>query len=399
MPTNEQLQNLNIRMGALREKLVDELGPRLLENPQLGDALERYIDNLLEGALKASAQPPPPDGGLAQLVGLGSDAVTSLGAAQQPEGVQDYDDSVTSERIQAVADLYYLYQHERVGIFSAVLKLQELFRAGTVRLSHGPGALGLYRYDRRRVLRYTQIDRLQAYRRVFGYTTTPPAAGAHSNDRFHALFVHFVTQVAEFYRDKRVSEVIRPRANDPSFGSIAIVRRAGLDLRNNVKHASYGHVAVLRIEMLQLLDEAFTLLNQPDVRNLFGAENAWDVVEEVMRQYLGRPQINASQRNRMAVAGRDILIWLSQPHILNTTRAEFEALLVDIADRAEEWMTSAEAAGLTQTRSGVRRGRLPGIDRPMSATQAAQGAAPRPAQGTANLGAVPVMANGRAPGG
>ena len=44
---------------------------------------------------------------------------------------------------------------------------------------------------------------------------TPPAAGAHSNDRFHALFVHFITQVAEFYRDKRVSEVIRPRANDP----------------------------------------------------------------------------------------------------------------------------------------------------------------------------------------
>jgi hypothetical protein len=350
MPTNEELESLHKRMALLREKMVDRLGPELIQNPQLGDALAARIDDLLETALKADGKAPPTDGGLAQLIGLGSDAAPGLGAAQQPEEVEEYDDTVTSERITAVGDLYYIYQHEKIGVFAAVLKLQQLFRAGTVRLFSGPGAVGLYRYDRRRVLRYTQIDRLQAYRRVFGYTRTPPAPGAHSNDAFHTLFVNFMLQVAEFFRDKRVSEVIRPRATDPSFGSIAVVRRAGLDLRNNVKHASYGHVAVLRIEMLQLLDEAFRILGADDIRKLFGADNAWDVIEEVMRQYLGRPQIHASQRNRIAVAGRDVLGWLAQSHILNLTRAEFEALLLDIADRAEEWVTSAEALGITRRR-------------------------------------------------
>jgi hypothetical protein len=355
MSTNEEIQSLYDRVAALREQLVDRLAPQLIQNPQLGDAIVRQIDDILNSVVIADANAPtPPDGGLSQLVGLGPGAATKLGATRLPQGVAAYDETVTSERILAVGDLYYIYQHEKLGVFRAVLKLQELFRAGTVRLSSGAGAYGLYQYDRRQVLRYTQQDRLQAYRRAFGYTGTPPSPGAQPNGEFHNLFVHFMTEVAQFFRDKRVSEVIRPRANDPSFGSIAIVRRAGLDLRNNLKHASYGHLNVLRIEVLQLLDEAFRVLETPDIKKLFGADNAWDVIEEVMRQYLGQPQINASQRNRMAIAGRNVLRWLSQAHILNSTRAEFETLLLTIADESEEWLTSAETLGIAERRSTRR---------------------------------------------
>ena len=59
-----------------------------------------------------------------------------------------YDENLRSERIHAIADLYYLYQHERIGIFRIVKKLQELFQAGAVRLSDGEGAGRLYQYDR-----------------------------------------------------------------------------------------------------------------------------------------------------------------------------------------------------------------------------------------------------------
>ena len=54
--------------------------------------------------------------------------------------------------------------------------------------------------------------------------------------------------------------MIRERAYDPSFGSIAIVRRAGLDLRNNLKWTSFGHLNVMRVEVMQLLEEAFKIL-------------------------------------------------------------------------------------------------------------------------------------------
>jgi hypothetical protein len=246
MATEREYQDLYDRIAALKETVTNQLASQLIQNPQLADALIKQIDDMLAAVVDADAKaPPPPDKGLAELIGLGPQAATEFGKTRIPPGVQDYDETVTSERIIAVGDLYYIYQHERIGVFRVVQKLQELFRAGAVRLSAGSGAYALYQFDRREVLRYTQRDRLSAYRRAFGYGSAPVPAGSRANTDFHRLFGHFVNQVTLFWRDKRVSDVIRERAYDPSFGSIAIVRRAGLDLRNNLKFTSFGHLNVL----------------------------------------------------------------------------------------------------------------------------------------------------------
>jgi hypothetical protein len=363
MPTEQGTQDLFDRVAGLREQLVRRLGADLIANPQLSEALVRQVDDLLHAALAAqAAEPPPPDLGVAQLAGIGPGAADDLGETRLPPGVVPYDETVVSERIVAVGDLYYLYQHERLGVFRAVRKLQELFRAGTVRLSDGPGAFGLYQFDRRDVLRYTRQDRHAAYARILGYGSTAVPRGARRNAEFHGLFTHFINQTALFWRDKRISDVIRERANDPSFGSIAVVRRAGLDLRNNLKFASFGHLNVLRVELMQVLDEAFRVLEADDIKRLFGADNAWDVLEEVLLRYFGE-RLVTSPRQRMGVAGREVLRWLGQPHVLQTARSQFEALLLQIAEYAEEWLTSAESLGAAERRSTARvmpfQGRAP----------------------------------------
>jgi hypothetical protein len=346
MATAKEYQNLHDRIAALREQVTNRLSADLVSNPQLADALTKQIDDLMASVTADdSAAPPPPDRGLAALIGLGPSASAGLGDTRIPPGVKAYDDTITSERIVAVGDMYYLWQHEKIGVFRVVQKLQELFRAGTVRLSGGEGAFALYQFDRRQVLRYTHRDRIAAYRRVFGYGGGPAPQGARPNTDFHGLFTHFIQQVTLFWRDKRISDVIRERAYDPSFGSIAIVRRAGLDLRNNLKWLSFGDVNVLRVEVMQLLEEAFKILEAPDIKRLFGADNAWDVVEEVLVRYY-KERLTTSPRQRMGVTGRDVLRWLAQPHILNTTRAQFETLLLEIAEYAEEWLTSAQAMQL-----------------------------------------------------
>src|SRR4029078_2784474 len=121
------------------------------------------------------------DKGLAQLVGVGPDAATQLGVNRLPQGVQPYDETVTSERILAVGDLYYIYQHEKIGVFRVVQKLQELFRGGAVRLSTGEGASALYHFDSREMLRYTRRDRNVAYRRVLGYGNAQVPQGSRPN--------------------------------------------------------------------------------------------------------------------------------------------------------------------------------------------------------------------------
>jgi hypothetical protein len=353
MATERDYQNLQDRIAALRDQVTSNLSADLISNPQLADALTKQIDDLMNAVISADDVTPPPDKGLSALAGVGPNASANFGDTRIPPGVTAYDDTITSERIVAVGDMYYLWQHEKIGVFRVVRKLQELFRAGTVRLSGGEGAFALYQFDRRQVLRYTHQDRIAAYRRLFGYGGGPAPTGARPNTDFHALFTHFVQQVTLFWRDKRISDVIRERAYDPSFGSIAIVRRAGLDLRNNLKWLSFGDVNVLRVEVMQLLEEAFKILDAPDVKRLFGADNAWDVIEEVLVRYY-KERLVTSPRQRMGVTGRDVLRWLAQPYILTTTRAQFETVLLDIAENAEEWLTSAQAMQLAD-RSAANR--------------------------------------------
>jgi hypothetical protein len=354
MASQKDHQGLYDRIAALREQVASRLSSDLVANPQLADALTKQIDDMLAGVVDADTKiPPPPDKGLAALAGVGPEAAKDFGLTRIPPGVEPYDETITSERIMAVGDMYYLWQHEKIGVFRVVKKLQELFKAGTVRLSGGPGAFALYQFDRRDVLRYTKGDRMSAYKRIFGYGGAPVPTGGRANTDFHKLFSHFVHQVTLFWRDKRISDVIRERAYDPSFGSIAIVRRAGLDLRNNLKWLSFGHLNVLRVEVMQLLEEAFKILDSEDVKRLYGADSAWDVVEEVLTRYY-QERLMTSQRQRMGVTGREVLRWLGQPHILQTTRAQFETLLLEIAEQSEEWLTSAQAMGLTK-RTGSHR--------------------------------------------
>src|SRR5262245_15933611 len=204
MARERDYQSLLDRIAALRETITSRLSSDLIQNPQLADALVKQVDDLLAGAVEADSKiPPPPDKGLAELVGVGPEAANDFGQTRIPQGVEAYDETVTSERIIAVGDLYYIFHHERIGVFRVVQRLQELFRAGTVRLSAGSGAYALYQFDRREVLRYTQRDRLSAYRRVLGYGSGPVPAGSRANTDFHHLFSHFINQVTLFWRAGR----------------------------------------------------------------------------------------------------------------------------------------------------------------------------------------------------
>jgi hypothetical protein len=360
MPKTRDYDQRHDRIAALLQNTLEQLGPELIANPQLAEVLNRMVDDQInQYDATQNGKDAPADGGLADLIGLGKDAPSDLGNTEVSKGVIDYDDTVTSDRILATADLYYIYMHERLGVFRVMSKLQELFRAGTLRISSGDGAYGLYRFDKRNILRYSQLERCRAYQRVFGYTRCDPGSNARPNPEFHGLFVHFISEAAKYWRDKRISEVIRERANDPTFGSIAIVRRAGLDLRNNMKNSSYGYVNVLRVETSQALQESFKVLNAPDLRAQFGADNPWELIELVLWQYF-QESVHASTINRMAVAGREIIRWLAQPYILEQNRPNFEALLLKIAEYAEEWISSAEGLKMSRPTPPPRNVYVPG---------------------------------------
>jgi len=348
MSTTSDYNQMNTRKAFLLQSTIEALGPELVGNPELAEVVNRVIDDQLDKDTEAqNGVHQETDGGLADLIGLGKDAPTDLGQAEMPPDFADYDDTIASDRIRAVAQLYHICIHEILGVFSVIDKLQELFRAGTLRISGGEGALGLYRLEKQGILRYTKRDRLMAYQRMFGYGRGYSTRTVRPNIEFHGLFKHFIIEVAEYWQQKRISEVIRHNANDPTFGSIAIVRRAALDLRNNLKNTSYGNINVLRIETNQALAECFKVLEAPDIMAQFGAQNGWETIELVKWQYF-QESVQASTMNRMAVAGRDIIDWLAEPYVLKNDRTQFEALLYRIAEPVEDWLSSEEGMRMTR---------------------------------------------------
>src|SRR4051794_39349856 len=124
MAITKEYQSLLDRVAVLRETMMSRLSSDLIQNPQLAEAITKQVDDLYATVVEADAQLPlPPDKGLAQLIGLGPEAARQLGDTHLPQRVEPYDETVTSERIIAVGDLYYIYQHERIGVFRVVQKL------------------------------------------------------------------------------------------------------------------------------------------------------------------------------------------------------------------------------------------------------------------------------------
>src|SRR5690348_18354325 len=80
MATEQDYQAFLDRIAALEETVADRLSSRLVSDPQLADVLVKQIDDVLQQAVDADmALPPPPDKGLAQLVGVGPEASDALG--------------------------------------------------------------------------------------------------------------------------------------------------------------------------------------------------------------------------------------------------------------------------------------------------------------------------------
>ena len=146
MATEQEYQAFLDRVAALEETVADRLSSRLVSDPQLADVLVKQIDDLLsKGRGRGHGQiPPPPDKG---------PRATGRRRARKPptpwarpgsrQAITPYDETVSSERLVAMGDLYYIYQHEQIGVFRAVQQA-----AGTVPVrapSTCPAAPAAYR--------------------------------------------------------------------------------------------------------------------------------------------------------------------------------------------------------------------------------------------------------------
>src|SRR5262245_36870936 len=123
----------------LQRFLRDEL-PNL--TPQERAAFEAQFEDRFRDLLEKSTNGA---GGYSfpNLIGFGPEGVKPFDDLPYPKLKADFDESVTPSQIHASAELYYIYQHERMKVFQVVDVLRRLFALGRMKIQRGPGARGL----------------------------------------------------------------------------------------------------------------------------------------------------------------------------------------------------------------------------------------------------------------
>jgi hypothetical protein len=275
------------------------------------------------------------------LVGLGAKGPMAFEDVSSQRLQPDFDDSVVQSQIHAAAELYYIYQHERMKVFQVVGVLLRMFHDGRMRIQRGPGARALYLVEKHHPLRYKPRDRQLAYRRAFNYGVIAPAPRAVVYRNFHRQFVAFNAAIAQYFRDLLIGEVIRGSQliNQRPFGSQATIQRLGTDLRWGLDRATYGNLYALTVETGNYLKVVLDMLETPDIKRAFDANTKWDVIEFVSERYLGG-QAEISQRIKLADAGRRLLEFVaSEPFSVRDFNL-FQAQMQPLGPVAEEWLAA-----------------------------------------------------------
>jgi hypothetical protein len=306
------------------------------QRQQYEQQFEDRFGELLKNAANGS-----PDGFL-DLIGFGGKGPLDFANLSYPYIQPDFDDSVVPSQLHAAAELYYIYQHERMKLFQVVQVLLRLFREGRMRIQRGPGARGLYLLEKWKPLRYNVRDRMIAYRRAFNYGTAEAPAGAIVNRNFHRQLVGFMVAVSQYFRDLMIGEVIRggPLLEQRPFGSIGTIQRIGLDLRYALDRATYGNIFALAMEAGHYLKTVLTVLDSPDIKKAFDANTKWDVVEIVSNRYLGGIA-EPSQRAKMAESGRRILQFVGDNDFKTAIDPIlFQSTIRPMGAHAEAWIAA-----------------------------------------------------------
>jgi hypothetical protein len=331
LKTKETIQRL---FAQLSRDLLAEVPPEQRSRYQA--LFQQRADELVASASDGSAPTAFTD-----LVGLGAQGAQPFDSLGFPTLKTDFDESVVPTQLHSAADLYFVYQHERMKIFQVAGVLLRLFHDGRMRIQRGPGARALYLIEKHYPLRYKLRDRMLAYRRVFNYGTLTPPSGAVVFRSFHRQYVAFIAAIAQYFRDLLIGQVIRGSQNieQRPFGSQATIERLGTDLRWQLDRATYGNIVSLTMETSNYLKTVLEALDTPDIKKAFDANTKWDVIEIVSTRHLGGAA-QISQRSKMAETGRQLLTYVADNPFKTGDFHLFQSEIQPLGKVAESWIAA-----------------------------------------------------------
>lgn len=223
-----------------------------------------------------------------------------------PDLEEAVDIEIVTENLHAVQAIYFAYQLEEMRLFQVVERIVDLFRQGLLPLGRGPVGDYLFNYYKKAAERITEAERRDLYMRVFGAPGGNPAT--EPNRDFNELWLRFVSAVSSFSRQLTVERMLRNAI--PMAVSQEQVRKSGRDLGANLSRNGYGIAYFAATELQQSILEFRDVLQNPELRNAFGARDMWQVIDQVNVNYLGGAR-NTHRYRTQSRAGAVIVRWIA----------------------------------------------------------------------------------------
>lgn len=223
-----------------------------------------------------------------------------------PDLEEDVDVEIQKENLHAVQALYFAYMLEEMRLFQVVERIVDIFRQGLLPLGRGKVGDFLFNYYKKAAERITEAERRDLYMRVFGAPGGNPAA--EPNRDFNELWLRFVSAVSSFARQNTVERLLR--SSVPVAVSQEQVRKAGRDLGANLSRNGYGIAYFAATELQSSILEFRDVLQDPELRNAFGARDMWQVIDQVNVNYLGGAR-NTHRYRTQSRAGAVIIRWIA----------------------------------------------------------------------------------------
>jgi hypothetical protein len=264
--------------------------------------------------------------------------------------------SIVPENIRTAQTIYVAAMFEEIKLFQVADRLVELLQMGMLPIGAGPTGDLLHRYSVESPNRITESERQRFYARVLGIPGGDEDLEV-PNAEFPELWLRFISTVGSYARQCRADDVL---GSDASVSEQQI-GEAGRDLAMNLSSHGSGVAHFVATVLLKQIKAAIALLEQPEIRNIYGARDWYQVVDQVATLELGGAK-SSRRYLAKATAGATVMAWLAK-NAARLGSASFAGILTidevcqptspasgqnadpngrDLADACEQWLAASD---------------------------------------------------------
>jgi len=216
-------------------------------------------------------------------------------------------DDVRPDNIRAVAVIYAAWQLEQVRVFEVVDRITETWWNGQLPNSVGDtGSRLLDQYYWSSEFRLSDAARHMQYGRVLGAPGGEVSTEVQPNTQFNDLLMRFVSSLAEYDRQQRVGDIVSGQKTGTLTLTGEQVRQSGRNLAANASLYGFGGTQFAARRLADHAQQAFAILNAPDIQSAYGVDGPWKVIERVTTTEFGASP-NIVKFRTMADSGKRLL--------------------------------------------------------------------------------------------